>query len=285
MQRCASPKEHQQEQEVRNNSNSSKATHIRKRETQLLCDQTGRAGFSNNKSERAGNAKKGGAPKFLFQINNNLSFFAYLSTLFDHFLYTSTMNKQQHATTDELPQLPIISLSTADEIFTRDLCAGRMTIIGTFCFRTTRRLYISDSPSQTWTLTHLLVTDFWTTQCVKCPAALDKLNEMATEHPDVQFVSICCDSLDGAREIVEQDDEPRWSSVQHFFMNKEDKEKAKKLLGFARVPFYVVLGEEGQIIDKGNNIDLDQHVVPEDKENLVGDSNGDDVFVIDDLDF
>ena len=108
---------------------------------------------------------------------------------------------------------------------------------------------------------------------------------MATEHPDVQFVSICCDSLDGAREILERDDEPRWSSVQHFFMSKEDKEKAKKLLGFARVPFYVVLGEEGQIMDKGNNIDLTQYVVPEDKENLVGDSNGDDVFIIDDLDF
>ena len=40
------------------------------------------------------------------------------------------MNKQQQHSSDELPQLPIISLSTADEIFTRDLGAGRMTIIG-----------------------------------------------------------------------------------------------------------------------------------------------------------
>ena len=108
---------------------------------------------------------------------------------------------------------------------------------------------------------------------------------MATEHPDVQFVSICCDSLDGARNIIERDNEPRWSSIQHFYMSKDDKEKAKKLLGFARVPFYVVLGEEGRILDKGNNVDLTRYVVEEDKENMVGGNVQDDVFIIEDLDF
>lgn len=128
------------------------------------------------------------------------------------------------------------------------------------------------------------ITDFWTTQCVKCPAALDNLNELAIEHPDVQFVSICCDSLDGAREIIERNNELRWSSVQHYFMNKDDKEKAKKVLGFSRVPFYVVLGEEeGQILDKGNKVDLTQYLP--DKENMFGDTNEQTDFVIDDLDF
>ena len=102
------------------------------------------------------------------------------------------------------------------------------------------------------------------------------------DHSDVQFVSICCDSLDGARQIIERDDEMRWSAVQHYYMSKQDKEKAKKLLGFSRVPFYVVLGEEGQMLDKGNHIDFVQHL--EDKENMVEGSN-EDVFVIDDLDF
>ena len=106
---------------------------------------------------------------------------------------------------------------------------------------------------------------------------------MAMDHPDVQFVSICCDSLDGAREIIERDDELRWSCVQHFFMSKEDKERAKKILGFKQVPFYVVLGEEGQILDKGNHVDLQQYVA--DKENVVQESLEEDLFVIDDLDF
>ena len=112
---------------------------------------------------------------------------------------------------------------------------------------------------------------------------MDQLNEMAMEHPDVQFVSICCDSLDGAREIIERDDQLRWSSVQHFYMSKEDKERAKKVLGFNRVPFYVVLNEEGRLVEKGNHVDFTQYL--EDKENMVGGSNEQDVFVIDDLDF
>eukprot|EP00977_Amphora_coffeiformis_P002818 scaffold528_cov165-Amphora_coffeaeformis.AAC.30 len=109
---------------------------------------------------------------------------------------------------------------------------------------------------------------------------------MAMEHPDVQFVSICCDSLDGAREIIEHEDELRWSSVQHFYMSKENKETAKKLLGFARVPFYVVLNEEGRLIEKGNHVDFTQYLEEEDKENAVrANDNDQDIFVIDDLDF
>ena len=65
-------------------------------------------------------------------------------------------------------------------------------------------------------------------------------------------------------------------------MSSENKETAKKILGFASVPFYVVLGEEGQMMEKGNKIDFAQYL--EDKENMV-DENVENVFVIDDLDF
>lgn len=101
----------------------------------------------------------------------------------------------------------------------------------------------------------------------------------------MQFVSICCDSLDGAREIIERDEELRWSSIQHFYMSRDDKEMAKKVLGFKRVPFYVVLDEEGRLVEKGNNVDFTQYL--EDQENMVDEnnSNAQDVFVIDDLDF
>ena len=106
---------------------------------------------------------------------------------------------------------------------------------------------------------------------------------MAIQHPNVDFVSICCDSLDGAREIIEREEEPKWSSVNHYFMSKENKEKAKKILGFKRVPFYVVLGEEGQLLEKGNNVLISDYL--EDKENTVSNDAEADVFVIDDLDF
>lgn len=114
---------------------------------------------------------------------------------------------------------------------------------------------------------------------------MDHLNELATENPDVNFVSICCDSCDGARDIIERDEDVRWAAVQHYFMAQQDKETAKKVLGFKQVPFYVVLGEEGQLLDKGNKVDLAQYL--SDKENVDEPVNEPpmDAFVIDDLDF
>ena len=97
-------------------------------------------------------------------------------------------------------------------------------------------------------------TDFWTTRCTRCPAALDRLNERALQHADVQFVSICCNKLDGAREIIEEKDELRWSAISHYFMAHEDKETAKRVLNFKSVPFYVVLNKEGAIVQSGNKI-------------------------------
>ena len=54
----------------------------------------------------------------------------------------------------------------------------------------------------------------------------------------------------------------------------------------ARVPFYVVLNEEGRLVDKGNNVDFTQYLEEQDKENMVGGHNNEqEIFVIDDLDF
>lgn len=85
---------------------------------------------------------------------------------------------------------------------------------------------------------------------------------MAEQHPQVQFVSICCDQLDGAREILEKPKEPRWSSIQHYFMNQEHKEQAKRILGFRQVPFYVVLNAEGDIVQMGSSRTVDFHRIP-----------------------
>eukprot|EP00934_Nitzschia_sp_Nitz4_P002262 Nitzschia sp. Nitz4//scaffold141_size107518//80108//80762//NITZ4_004290-RA/size107518-augustus-gene-0.97-mRNA-1//-1//CDS//3329536330//2262//frame0 len=138
-------------------------------------------------------------------------------------------------TVSNLPQLPLLCLKTADSTRTQEVVRGKPTII-----------------------------DFWTTRCTRCPDALDKLNNMAQDpmYENVQFVSICCDKLDGARDIIEKEDDLRWQNVNHYFMEQTDKEFAKQELGFKSVPFYVVLDEEGTITQKGNHGAIDFEDVP-----------------------
>lgn len=46
--------------------------------------------------------------------------------------------------------------------------------------------------------------DFWTTRCVRCPAALDALDALAAEEESgaVVYVSVNLDDLEGARKVV-----------------------------------------------------------------------------------
>jgi hypothetical protein len=116
------------------------------------------------------------------------------------------------------------------------------------------------------------------------------------KYKDVQFISICCDKLDGARDIIERDDDLRWQNVKHYFMDKNDKETAKRLLGFKQVPFYVVMDEHGSITQSGSGRQVDFDEVPgvvrpePDPSESLSDSDGDiedfDVMGIDfELDF
>lgn len=82
------------------------------------------------------------------------------------------------------------------------------------------------------------------------------------KYENVQFISICCDKLDGARDIIERDDDLRWQNINHYFMEQVDKERAKQELGFKSVPFYVVLDEGGNITQKGNHNAIDFDLVP-----------------------
>jgi thiol-disulfide isomerase/thioredoxin len=166
-------------------------------------------------------------------------------------------------------------------------------------------------------------SDFWTTKCTRCPDALDHLQKLAQDYQGIiKFVSICCDSLDGAREILERDDNVRWPAIHHYFMTSHHKEQAKRILGFQTVPFYVLIRGDGTILRMGgpssdfpteetisrlfelheksigdkqsrescwdiNNEsilkgDLDQHILEEAKTERWGE---DGEFVIDDLDF
>lgn len=82
------------------------------------------------------------------------------------------------------------------------------------------------------------------------------------KYKDVQFISICCDKLDGARDIIEKEDDLRWQNINHYFMDQQDKELAKQILGFQQVPFYVVLDEQGSIQQSGNGKQVDFEEIP-----------------------
>mmetsp|Transcript_11620 Transcript_11620/g.16709 ORF Transcript_11620/g.16709 Transcript_11620/m.16709 type:complete len:165 (-) Transcript_11620:72-566(-) len=134
-----------------------------------------------------------------------------------------------------LPSLPLTCLKTAKLTNTINAFHGKPTVI-----------------------------DFWTTRCTQCPDALDQLDTLASQsdYQNVHFVSICCDRCDGAREILEEKDELRWNNIHHYYMDPESKEVAKKQLGFQQVPFYVILNDRGEIVQKGSKKQIDLDNVP-----------------------
>ena len=138
--------------------------------------------------------------------------------------------------------------------------------------------------------------DFWTVRCTRCPDALDKLEKMAKDpkYANTKFASICLgapeEGCDVTREILETpDDAPRWDAIHHFFMDFKSKEKAKKILGFSSVPFYIFLNEEGEIEQTGNTkaINFDRIPGVEKKDDPViipvanVDSSGERVLILD----
>mmetsp|Transcript_6119 Transcript_6119/g.7760 ORF Transcript_6119/g.7760 Transcript_6119/m.7760 type:complete len:170 (+) Transcript_6119:94-603(+) len=143
------------------------------------------------------------------------------------------MNPQN---TNHLPDLPLTCLKSAEFKKSSDAFEGKNVVI-----------------------------DFWTTKCERCPDALDNLNNLAAlpEYSNVKFTSIVLDECDGARNIIETpSDEPRWNNMQHFYMDKELKEQTKSRLGMKQVPFYVVLNNRGEIVQKGSKKQVDFDDIP-----------------------
>jgi hypothetical protein len=86
---------------------------------------------------------------------------------------------------------------------------------------------------------------------------LDKLNYEASQidilDETTEFVSICLGgTVDAVREILEETDIPRWNHMQHYFMDNDSKEKAKQILNFKMVPYYIVVNNETNLIYAGN---------------------------------
>jgi thiol-disulfide isomerase/thioredoxin len=93
----------------------------------------------------------------------------------------------------------------------------------------------------------VMVIDFWHTKCTRCPAALEKLNNMAESYADeaeaVMFVGCALSQGDGNKDIVVDMVDGEWENLTHIFISIEQKEIAKKALGFTAVPFVAVIGK------------------------------------------
>lgn len=95
------------------------------------------------------------------------------------------------------------------------------------------------------------VIDFWTTKCVRCPAALGKLNEEAAG-TDALYIACALSQGEGNKEDV-MDFTQDWENLTHVFAEIDVKEEMKATFGFTAVPFYVVFDEDGTIVGSGES--------------------------------
>ena len=103
-----------------------------------------------------------------------------------------------------------------------------------------------------------MIIDFWTTKCVKCPAALEKLNEAAASSIDssVLYVSCALSQGPGNKEVV-MDMVDEWEDMTHCFMESDQKEEAKNAFGFSAVPFVIIVDKSGSVISSGDPKSVD----------------------------
>jgi thiol-disulfide isomerase/thioredoxin len=94
-------------------------------------------------------------------------------------------------------------------------------------------------------LKNQLSLDLWTTKCVKCPAALEKLNRLALEFPDVLFVACVLNDKEMAEEIIEENE---WGNMTHVFVESAIKESLKAQFSFSEVPFCLVIDSVGSCL-------------------------------------
>ena len=105
-----------------------------------------------------------------------------------------------------------------------------------------------------------LVLDFWHTKCVKCPAAMEKLNDAATPFiadSRVKFVSCALSQGPGNIDVASEVVMGSWENLTHTFMSTEEKERAKLAFGFSAVPFVVVFDSSGAVVGSGAPKDVD----------------------------
>lgn len=100
------------------------------------------------------------------------------------------------------------------------------------------------------------VLDFWHVKCGKCPATLDKLNDISNDFPNVTFSSCALSLEDGDIELIKEMVDDNWENLLHLYMNIENKELAKKEYDFSYVPFCLVFSDS-KLIESGDPRSID----------------------------
>lgn len=116
-----------------------------------------------------------------------------------------------------------------------------------------------------------LVVEFWHTRCVRCPAALLHMNQLAAQKiqsgnsspPPVVFAacalatSVDCDAeLQRVKDLLyctDDDDESLIHAphLAHLFMTFAQKEAIKMRFNFSKVPHCIILDADGTVVFSG----------------------------------
>ena len=99
---------------------------------------------------------------------------------------------------------------------------------------------------------------FWNVRCSRCPLALAKMRALA---PPRFLACALAVSVDNNEEFeVAREYATTHGFVKHFgFMNFQEKEAAKRALGFARLPFCVVV-VDGTVVASGDPLDAESGI-------------------------
>lgn len=98
-----------------------------------------------------------------------------------------------------------------------------------------------------------IVIDFWTTKCVRCPAALSRLNEEAPNHDGAAFFSCVLDNKEIAVDVVDGE----WENLTHLYVDSETKDNLKLQFQFSQVPFCIIADKNLKVLAAGSPKDID----------------------------
>lgn len=80
--------------------------------------------------------------------------------------------------------------------------------------------------------------DFWTTKCTRCPAALEKLNEIARNYSSDLFISCVLNDKEVATDIIS---DGSWENMTHIYVEPEIIESLKSQFGFTEVLLFFII--------------------------------------------
>ena len=102
-----------------------------------------------------------------------------------------------------------------------------------------------------------LVIDFWHTKCTKCPLALEKLNDMTKDYPNVNFASCALSLVEDDIDIISDLVEDSWDNLKKLYLTINDKEKAKEIFGFKAVPYCLIFSPSGELVASNDPKEID----------------------------